>query len=110
MFSNLSTCTFTENANNEESDQTGLLGGGGGGFYTKSDLTKPHLATRSNIFPNVCAKSLSCIEAILLHHFFQRDTSFVTTANETGGKYESGRVASPESVPSNKNGIHSTHL
>ena len=31
-------------------------------------------------------------------------------ANETGGKYESGRVASPESVPSNKNGIHSTHL
>ena len=31
MFSNLS--TFRENANNEESDQTGLLGGGrGGGF------------------------------------------------------------------------------
>ena len=42
--------------------------------------------------------------------FFQRDTSFVTTANETGGTYESGRVASPESVPSDKNGIHSTHL
>ena len=68
MFSNLS--TFRENANNEESDQTGLLGGGGGGggllmdqsnpsFYTKSDLTKPHLATRSNIFSNVCAKSLT---------------------------------------------------
>ena len=34
----------------------------------------------------------------------------MTTANETGGKYESGRVASPESVPSNKNGIHSTHF
>ena len=77
MFSNLS--TFRENANNEESDQTGLLGGGGGGllmdqsnpcFYTKGDLTKPHLATRSNIFSNVCAKSLTCIEAILLHHFF----------------------------------------
>ena len=29
MFSNFS--TFRENANNEESDQTGLLGGGGGG-------------------------------------------------------------------------------
>ena len=40
-------------------------------FYTKGDLTKPHLATRSNIFCNVCAKSLKCIEAILLHHFFQ---------------------------------------
>ena len=70
MFSNLS--SFRENANNEESDQTGLffffLGGGGGGergellmdqsnpcFYTKGDLTKPHLATRSNIFSNVCA-------------------------------------------------------
>ena len=39
-------------------------------FYTKGDLTKPHLATRSNIFSNVCAKSLTCIEAILLHHFF----------------------------------------
>ena len=56
------------------------VGGGGGGgllmdqsnpcFYTKGDLTKPHLATRSNIFSNVCAKSLTCIEAILLHHFF----------------------------------------
>ena len=79
-------------------------------FYTKDDLTKPHLATRSNIFSNVCAKSLKCIEAIVLYHFFQRDTSFVTVANETGGKYESGRVASPESVPGNKNGIHSTHL
>ena len=67
--------------------------------------------TRSNIFSNVCAKSLTCIEAILLHRFFfQRDTSFVTTANEKGGKYESGRAASPESIPSNKNGIHSTHL
>ena len=76
-------------------------------FYTKGDLTKPHLATRSNIFSNVCAKSLTCIEAILLHQFLQ---SFVTTANETGRKYESGRVAYPESVPSNKNGIHSTHL
>ena len=81
MFSILS--TFRENANNEESVQTGLLGGGGQGggggllmdqsnpcFYTKGDLTKPHLATRSNIFSNVCAKSLTCIEAILLHHFF----------------------------------------
>ena len=79
-------------------------------FYTKGDLTKPHLATRSNIFCYVCAKSLKCIEAIPLHHFFSNDTSFVTAADETGGKYESGRVASPESVPSNKNGIHSTHL
>ena len=80
-------------------------------FYTKGDLTKPHLATTSNIFSSVCSKSLKCIEAILLHHFFfQRDTSFVNAANETGGKCESGRVASPESVPSNKNGIHSTHL
>ena len=34
----------------------------------------------------------------------------MTAANETGGKYESGRAASPESVPSNKNGNHSTHL
>ena len=79
-------------------------------FYTKGDLTKPHLATRSNILCNVCAKSLKCIEAIPLHHFFSNDTSFVTTADETGGKYESGRVASPKSVPSNKNRIHSTHL
>ena len=81
MFSNLS--TVREKANNEESHQTCVLGGGGGGrggglpmdqsnpcFYTKGDLTKPHLATRSNIFPNVCAKTLTCIEAILLHHFF----------------------------------------
>ena len=80
MFSILS--TFRENANNEESDQTGLLGGvllmdqSNPCFYTKGDLTKPHLATRSNIFSNVCAKSLTCIEAILLHHFFfQRDSS-----------------------------------
>ena len=79
MFLNLS--TFRENANNEESDQTGLLVWAVGGgllmdqsnpcFYTKGDLTKPHLATRSNIFSNVCAKSLTCIEAILLHHFFK---------------------------------------
>ena len=77
-------------------------------FYTKGDLTKPHLATRSNIFSNVCAKSLTPYFCTIF--FFQRDTSFLTTANETGGKYESGRVASPESVPSNKKGIHSTHL
>ena len=80
-------------------------------FYTKNDLTKPHLATRSNIFSNVCAKSLKCIEAIVLYHFFSKGYKFcVTVANETGGKYESGRIASPESVPSHKNGIHSTHL
>ena len=62
MFSNLS--TFRENANNEKSDQTGLFWGGRGEllmdqsnpcFYTKGDLTKRHLATRSNIFSNVCA-------------------------------------------------------
>ena len=29
----------------------------------------------------------------------------MSMANETGGKYESGRVASPESVPSNKKGF-----
>ena len=45
-------------------------------FYTKDDLTKPHLATRSKIFPNVCAKSLICIEAILLHHFFSKGYKF----------------------------------
>ena len=45
-------------------------------FYTKGDLTKPHLATRSNIFPNVCAKSLTCIEAILLHHSFSKGYKF----------------------------------
>ena len=81
MFSNLS--TFRENANNEESNQTGLLGGLGllmdqsnPCFYTKGDLTKPHLATRSNIFSNACAKSLTCIEAILLHHFFSKGYKF----------------------------------
>ena len=36
MFSNLS--TFRENANNEESDQTGLLGGGGGGGASKGSV------------------------------------------------------------------------
>ena len=59
--------------------------GGGGGllmdqsnpcFYTKGDLTKPHLATRSNIFSNVCAKSFTCIGAILLHHFFSKGYKF----------------------------------
>ena len=49
MFSNLS--TFRENANNEESDQTGPWGGllmdqFNPCFYIKGDLTKPHLATR----------------------------------------------------------------
>ena len=34
----------------------------------------------------------------------------MTADNETGGKYESERVASPKSVPSNKNENHSTHL
>ena len=95
------------------------VGGGGWGylmdqsyscFYTKGDLTKPHLAIRSNIFPMSVLSHLPVLKPYCCTICFQRDTSFVTTANETGGKYESGRVASPESVPSNKNGIHSTHL
>ena len=45
-------------------------------FNTKDDLTKPHLATRSNIFSNVCAKSLKCIEAIVLYHFFSKGYKF----------------------------------
>ena len=45
-------------------------------FYIKGDLTKPHLATRSNTFPNVYAKSLTCIEAKLLHHFFSKGYKF----------------------------------
>ena len=79
-------------------------------FYTKGDLTKPHLATRSSIFPMSVLSHLSVLKPYFCTIFFQRDTSFVTAANETGGKYESGRAASPESVPSNKNGNHSTHL
>ena len=61
-------------------------------------------------FPMAVLSHLRVLKPYFCTIFFQRDTSFVTTANETGGKYQSGRVASPESVPSNENGIHSTHL
>ena len=78
MFSNLSTFREMLTMKNQIRLVFWAVGVGGGllmdqfnpCFYTKSDLTKPHLATRSNIFSNVCAKSLTCIEAILLHHFF----------------------------------------
>ena len=119
MFSNLS--TFRENANNEESDQTGLLGGGGWGgrllmdqsnpcFYTKVILQSLTWPQDQIYFPMSVLSHLRVLKPYFCTIFFQRDTSCVTIANETGGKYESGRVASPESVPSNKNGIHSTHL
>ena len=35
-------------------------------FYTKGDLSH-----KVKYFSNVFAKSLKCIEAILLHHFFK---------------------------------------
>ena len=85
-------------------------------LHTKGDLTKPHLTTRSNIFPMsvLHVSHLSVLKCNTLPYFctifFQRDTSLVTAGNETGGKNESGRVASPASVTCNKNGNCSTHL
>ena len=45
-------------------------------FYTKGDLTKPHLATRSNIFSNVCAKSLTLLKPYFCAIFFSKGYKF----------------------------------
>ena len=77
-------------------------------FNTKGGLTKPYFATSSNIFSNVCAKSLKCIEVKLLHHFFQRDTSFVTVANEWEANMKVGELLPLKVYPATKMGISIT--
>ena len=56
-------------------------------------------------FPMSVLSHLSVLKPYFCTIFFQRDTSFVTAADETGGKYKGGRVASPESIPRKKMGF-----
>ena len=45
-------------------------------FYTKGDLTKPHLATRSNIFPMSVLSHLRVLKPYFCTIFFSKGYKF----------------------------------
>ena len=81
-------------------------------FTPRVILQSPHLATRSSICPMSVLSHLSVLKPYFCTIFFQRDTNFVTAANETGGKsnMKVGGLLPLKVYPATNNGNHSTHL